>query len=240
MGDFAYDLSGVSSPFVKKMVIGGTIDPAGQLLETPDAGEAGLTEATTTAAADVAGICLDTATYVTAQQTDGTSANRTVSVVTNPFGVYKFLMTQGATNGTALTLRAVTTASTDGLAVTTGESWTATEYDEGVVWGYDGANAGQARKITSTSATAGTVTVAFDYDTVVGDNFIRAPYWPGDAASNNVQLSTPLDQADASIAVGTGIAAVVVELELRDIGGEGRTKSYVYFMSDDNRWNVTT
>ena len=240
MGDFAYDLTGSTSPFVRKMVIGGTIDPAGQLMEGPNAGEAGITEPTTTAAADVVGINLDTATYVTAQQTDGTSANRVVSVVCNPFSVYKFLMTQGATNGAALTLFDVTTASTDGLAVTTGDDFSTTTFDEGVIWGYDGANAGQARKITSVSATAATVTVAFDYDTVVGDNFLAARWWPNDAAAITAQFSTSLDQVDASIAVGTGAAIVVVELVLKDSSDSGRTNSYLYLMSDDNDFNLLT
>ena len=240
MGDFAYDLNGSTSPFVRKMVIGGTITPAGQLLEGPNAGEGGITEGATTTLADCVGMNLDTATYVTAQQTDGTSANRVVSVITNPFAVYKYLMTQGATNGAALTLYDVTTASTDGLDITTGDAWNCPTYDEGVVWGYDGANAGQARKITSVSATAATVVVAFDNDTVVGDNFMRAPYWPNDAAAITAQFSTTIDQADASIAVGTGAPVVIVELVLKDISDNGRSNSYVYIMSDDNDFNLLT
>ena len=240
MGDFVYDLTGNTSPFVKKMVIGATFSQAGILAETPDANQAGVTPPATTTAADIAGITTDTATYVTAQQTDGTSANRGVSVVMNPYGAYRFLMSGGAGDGTALTLYDVTTAAADGLSVTTGDDWTSPQFDEGVIWGYDGANATQARKITSTSATAATVTVAFDQDTVVGDNFLRAPYWPGDATALTLQFNTNLHQADASIAVGTGAPATIIELELYDLSGEGRTKSTVLFMSNDNRWNLAT
>lgn len=240
MGEFVYDLFGQTSPHVKKYAIGATFLHAGVLVEAPNAGDAGVTPCSTTAAADVVGISYDTATYVTAQQTDGTSAARVVSVAVNPFAVYRFLMSGGATEGTALTLYDVTTASTDGLAVTTGDDWTLPQFDEGVLWGYDGANTKQMRKITATSATAATVTVALDYDTVVGDNFLRAPYWPHDTTAKTVQFTTNLYQADASIAVGTGCAAVIHDLELYDGSESGRTHSAVLFTSNDNVYNLAT
>jgi len=238
MGEFVKDMYGCTIPHVMKFAIGASFANAGILAEAPGAGEAGMTPCTTTVAADVMGITLDTATYVTAQQTDGTSANRMVSVVVNPLGVYRYLMSGGATEGTALTSYAVTTASTDGLTVTTASEWSSPQFDEGAVWGYDGANAGQIRKITSTSSTAGTVTVAFDRDTVVGDNFLRAPYWPADATAVTLQFTTNLYQADASIAVGTGADVTVVELEAYDKAGDGSTKSAVLFMSSTNVWNL--
>ena len=238
--EYVRDLHGTHNPHLKKFAIGGTFSNAGILAESPNANDAGVTAPSTTVAADVCGLTTDTATYVTAQQTDGTSAQRYVTCVINPFAIYSGLMSQGATEGTALTLYDVTTASTDGLAVTTGDAWNCPTYDEGVVWGYDGANAGMYRKITSVSATAATVTVPFDYDTVVGDNFMRAPYWPADATAITVQFTTLLTQADASIAVGTGAAAQVVELVLNDLSNSGRTNSWVYFMSRDNVWNLAT
>lgn len=198
----------------------------------PAADTAGVAVATTTSLADMVGITTDTATYVTAQQTDGSSAERTVTLIVNPDAMFWALMSQGATLGTALSLRAVTTASADGLTVTTGESWTATEYDEGAVWGYDGANAGQIRKITSTSATAGTVTVAFDQDTVVGDNFIRVPWWP--LQSTKMQLTANLDGADASIAVGTGAEAKPVEFVYGTAANNGCTDSWVIWIPTDH------
>jgi hypothetical protein len=108
------------------------------------------------------GVNVDAAgTYVTAQQSDNSDTARLTSIIINPDAVWKMLMSGGSTEGTALALQTVTTASTDGLAVTTATTWTGTEFDEGVTWGFEGANAGKARKITSTSSTAGTVTVAF-------------------------------------------------------------------------------
>lgn len=229
--ELAYTLFG-SAPLMKKFQVNATVARAGVPHLIPGAGNAGLVLGTTTGATDLVGVNLDTATYVTAQQTDGSSAARMITVVINPDAVWRMLMSGGATENTALALQTVTTASTTGLDVTTAASWTSTEFDEGYVWGYDGANAGQARKITSTSATAGTVTVAFDQDTVVGDNFLRCPYSPMQGAT--IQLSTLLTQADASIAVGTGAPFRPIELLLRDINLEGRTNSFVLAVSNSH------
>jgi len=231
--EFAYTMSG-SAPLIKKYQVNATVARAGVPLLIPAGGNAGIVLATTTGAADMVGVNLDTATYVTAQQTDGTSAERKVSVIINPDAVWRMKMSGGATENTALALNAVTTASSDGLTVTTAAEWSSPTFDEGVVWGYDGANAGQARKITSVSSTAGTVTVAFDQDTVVGDNFLRAPYWPVQGIT--IQLTTLLTQADASIAVGTGAGFKTVELILKDLSGEGRTNSYVLAVPTDHVW----
>ena len=234
---FAYSLSG-NKMLVRRYQVNTTFANAGVVALDPGSNNAGVAISTTTSFADAVGVTLDTATYVTAQQTDGTSAERKLSIILQPDAVYRALLSGGATENTALALHAVTTASTDGLTITTGTTWTGTEFDEGAVWGYDGANLGQIRKITSTSSTAGTVTVAFDYDTVVGDNFLRAPYWP--LQTITLQTTTNLYQADASIAVGTGGAVRVVDLIHRDLSNEGRTKSEVLFTLNDHIFNVTT
>lgn len=231
--ELAYTMSG-AAPLMKKFQVNATVARAGVPLVIPGAGNAGVVLATTTGAADMVGVNLDTATYVTAQQTDGSSAERKITLVVNPDAVWRMLMSGGATENTALALQTVTTAATDGLSVTTAAEWSSPTFDEGFVWGYDGANAGQARKITSVSSTAGTVTVAFDQDTVVGDNFLRCPYSP--IQGTTIQLSTLLTQADASIAVGTGAQFKTVELLLRDINNEGRTNSYVLAVSGDHVW----
>lgn len=231
--ELAYTMSG-AAPLMKKFQVNATVARAGVPLVIPGAGNAGVVLATTTGAADMVGVNLDTATYVTAQQTDGSSAERKITLVVNPDAVWRMLMSGGATENTALALQTVTTAATDGLSVTTAAEWSSPTFDEGFVWGYDGANAGQARKITSVSSTAGTVTVAFDQDTVVGDNFLRCPYSP--IQGTTIQLTTLLTQADASIAVGTGAHFKTVELLLRDINNEGRTNSYVLAVSGDHVW----
>ena len=129
------------------------------------------------------------------------------------------------------------TASTTGLVVTTGDDFTSPEFDEGAIWGYDGANMGQIRKITSTGATAATVTVAFDEDTVVGDNFLIAPFWPLDDGSVVAQLTTNFTEIDASIAVGTGAELICIEIGALDLTREGTLKSYGLFVSNDHWFN---
>ena len=147
--EYAYSLTGNSVPVMKKYQVAATVANVGVPLLIPAAGGAGLATSTTTSAANMVGCTLDTATYVTAQQTDGTSAEREVTMIVNPDAVWRIKLSGGATEDTALTLYDVTTASTDGLAITTGDAWNSPTYDEGVVWGYDGANAGSFRKITS-------------------------------------------------------------------------------------------
>ena len=140
-------------------------------------------------------------------------------------------MSGGSTEGTALTRYPVTTASTSGLVVDTSSisNWANPDWDEGVVWWDDGANVGQKRGIASVSGTAATVTVAFDQDTVVGDNALRAPYWYLSDVANNIQTTDLLYQADASIAVATGGAAYVIDMELN-----GTADSHVLFIFSDH------
>lgn len=231
--EWAYSWSGNS--YVRKLYqVAATVSQVGVPMLAPIADGAGLAQATTTAAADVVGAAADTATYVTAQQTDGTSAERRVGVILAPDSVFRMLLSGGAAENTALVEYDVTTASTDGLSVTTGDDWTSPQFDEGYLWGYTGANAGQARKITSTSTTAATVLNAFDYDTAIQDIFLRAPYTP--FQSTTLQLTTNLTQANALIAVGTGGPWRVIEMILNSRALDGRTNSYVLVMAQNPLW----
>ena len=233
MSDFAYSLNG-AAPLVKKYQVDATVANVGVPLIIDTAGEAGLNAGTTTGAIDFAGMAIDTITYTTTQGTGGDSAERKVGVIIQPDAVWRVLLSDGAAEGTQLTLYDVTTASAGGTAVTTGDDWntSGTDYDEGVVWGFDGANAGQIRRITSADTTSATVTIPFDNATVVGDNFMRAPYWPH--ATTTLQFTTNLWQADVSVDVAVGGEWVVVDWELYDIGRDGRTKSHVHIMSRDH------
>lgn len=243
---FDYDIYG-SVPVMKKFqVASGVGARAGVALLVPAAAAAGLANSTTTSAADMVGVNLDVTTYSTTQGTGkaapfgtGSSAERLVTVIINPFAVWAMKMSGGATNDTALASQTVTTASAGGTAVTTAASWTsAVEYADGVTWGYTGANAGAARKITTSSSTAGTVLVPFDYGTVVGDVFLRAPWWP--MGNPKIQLSTTLDQANAIISVGTGAEFRPLELRLRD-GSEspaGNVNSFVLACSNSHALNL--
>ena len=230
--ELAYLLTG-GAPIIKKYQVTSTVSTVGIPLLMPAAAGAGLALATTTSAADMVGVNLDTATYATAQQSDGSDPDAIVSVIINPDAVYRARLAGSGTSGANLVAKDVTTASTDGLAVTTGDDYSSPEMDEGIIWGYSGANAGIVRKITSTSTTAATVTVAFPRDTVVGDLFLNAPFYPMQTAS--VTLTATFDEIDASVALtGSAAAFKVVEAYLRDVTHDGLANSYALITSGDH------
>ncbi len=242
---FDYDIYG-SVPVVKKFQYGVTLTQAGIPFTVPGAAVPGVVIGTTTGATDLVGISIDKgtgrdglvqSTYSTTQGVGAASAERQVALIVNPFAVWAAKMSGGATEDTTLAVQTVTTASSGGTAVTTAASWTsAVEYADGTVWCLTGANAGRSRKITSSSSTAGTVTVPFDYAIAVGDTFLRCPWFPMAAAT--VQLSTSLYQANAIISVGTGAPFRPVELRLRDSTDSGATNSYVLFVSNSHALNL--
>jgi hypothetical protein len=236
--EFAYDLSGTSTAIMKKYQVAATNTVIGRpYLVVANAGS-GIVLGTTAGVVDAIGVNVDAAgTYVTAQQSDNSDTARLTTIIINPNAVYRMLLSGGATEGTALSLATVTAASADGLTVTsTGITWNSPELDEGTIFGYSGANAGKARKITSTgSATVATLTVALPYDTVVGDTFFATPYTP--TQTETLQLTTNCTQADASIAVGTGGTWVVIEQLLLDSANNGRTSSYVLAMLQDHLYS---
>ncbi len=188
---------------LKSYQVNATVANIGIPLLAGTATEAGLDLPTTTNAVDMVGLNYDVATYATAQVTGG-SPEAKVRVDIRPDAILNARLSGGATEGTALTQYTISAATTDGLDVTTGDDWTSPEFDEGAVWGYDGVNASQLRKITATGTTDATPLVAFNGNHQVGDNFLRAPYWPMDDGSPNVQLTAAFLEANAAIVVGTG------------------------------------
>lgn len=213
-----------------KYQVNETLANAGIVVLAPGSNNAGVQISTTTSWANAAGVTQDKATYVTAQQTDGTSAEREVTVCISPDAVYRALMSGGATAGTAMVQNTISAATTDGLDVTDDTfTWTNPAWDEGLVFFTSGVNQGQHRKVTATSGSEATITVAFDRDHGIGDTYFRMPWWFLDATGNNIQTTTNLVQADTLIAVGTGGAAKVTEMELN-----GTTDSYVLFTLDDH------
>lgn len=233
---FAQDMTG-AAPVIKRFQVGETMATAGVPVIPGGSGDEGISLASTTAAARMIGVTIDTATLVTAQQSDNSDPAAYVSVIVNPLAIYRAKLSGGATANTDLTKYDVTTASTDGLTVTTGDEWSSPTYDEGVLFGYDGANAGVGRKITSVSSTAATMIVALPNDTVVGDNFLRVPFCtsPYGQEAQFVQLTTNLDQVDASVAVDTdNVNFIPYELELRDISEVGVSNSFVLLRPFDH------
>ncbi len=222
-------LSG-GAPVLKKYQVTETFGTAGVHANIGVTAEAGINLGTTTSAADMVGVTLDTATYTTTQGTGTSSAERLVTVVINPDAIIRMRLAGSATAGAALSAQTVTTASSGGTAVTTAAEWSSPTYLNGVVWGLTGTNVGQSRKITTVSSTAGTVLVPFDYGTVVGDTFLRAPIYPMDSIV--VQLVTALTEVDASAAISGTASFVCIDLELN-----GTADSYAHFVPGDHILN---
>lgn len=228
------------APILRKFQISATASVTGVPYLVSAANAAGLSVCTTTNTDNMVGCNIDTATYATAQQTDGSDPAALCTFIINPDAVWKIILSGGATESTALTLYPVTTASTTGLVVTTSSNadWSSPTYDEGQVWGYDGANAGIVRKITSVSGTAITVTVAFPRDTVVGDNFMVAPHTP--FTLQTLTLTTLLTQARADLAVSTSTAQLICTgIYANDISENGRYTSATRVLSRYHALNPT-
>ena len=153
-----------------------------------------------------------------------------VRVYVTPDIIYRLLMSGGAAENTALQVITNATASTTGATITAADT-PENSMDDGISWCLSGANAGQSRKITTyTANTSFVVTVPYLNDIPVGDTFAVAPYLP--CTTTTLQLSTLLTQADASIAVGTGGTARVVELVLNDV-----SDSFVHVIARDHVYN---
>jgi hypothetical protein len=240
--NFAYLLSG-GAPIVKKFQVNATLATAGIPVTKGGANTKGVIAATTTAAVGMVGVTLDTATYAAGQNADKSDQAAYVSVIINPGAVWRAKLCGGATENTALPLFACTTASATGLSVTaTGVTdLTSPTMDEGVIFGYDGANGGIGRKITSVAATVATVITAFPRATVVGDRFFVVPLCgsPFGFEASNPQLTTLLTQVDATAAVTlSNVNFNTVEMDLRDVSQSGSTNSFVDIVSNGHLFSA--
>ena len=227
--EYQGDLTGGSTAVIKRYQVAATNNTVGMPFLVPAGSGSGIVVATTTGAAKAIGVNVDTAgTYVTAQQTGAADTERTCGIILSPFAVYGMLMNGGAANGTAMVLHTAASGGSDGLTIVSDVNTDSPELDEGTCFCLSGANVGVSRKITSNSTTTMTFTVAWPRDVAAGDTFVVAPYNPLQGLT--LQLTTTLDQADASIAVGTGAAFKTIELKFNDAAHEGRSNSYVYAM----------
>lgn len=218
--EFAYDLSGNSTPFIKKYQVAASNTVLGvPYLQNAGSGGTGIVLGTTTGAANALGVNVDTAgTYVTAQQTDNSDTQRLTSVIVNPHAVYRALLSGGTTAGTALTLYTATSGGSDGLTVVMDSSVASPDMDETYFFCLSGTNAGRKRKCTSTSSTTATFIVAWQFDAVAGDTFISCGFTP--TQTEALTLTTDLTGVNAALAP-TGAAYNCVEAIF-----ESRTTSY--------------
>jgi len=231
--EFTRDLSGGTTASVAKYQVAATNTTIGvPYLKNADDGT-GIVLATVSGAVDFVGVNLDAAgTYVTAQQSDNSDTARLTTIITNPLAVYRARLCGGAANE-ALSAATITTASSDGLSVVTSAfDPNSPDLNEGTVWGYRGANAGKARKITSTAANDATVIVAFPYDIAVGDQFLYANVHP--TRSILAQFGTDMTTIDATAALSGDATVITVELILNDLAGNGTTQSYALIQFADS------
>lgn len=238
MNKYGFNGSGMS--YILEFQIGIAIPNAGVPVISSGTTLAGVVLPTVTVGADSVGLALDSqATLVTAQQTDNSDPARRVSVIVNADLIMKAKLSGSSTESVALTLLAVTTASADGLDVTTGSAWDSPTYLDGTLWGYDGANVGIERKIAVVSSTAADPAIALPQDTVVGDNFLRVNLAPG--TRQYADLTALFTEVDTSVAVDTGNDNMVaIGLILNDIGNDGRNNSYALLMSADSLYGGAT
>lgn len=227
--EFAYDLSGGSTTFVKKYQVAATNTQLGvPYLKWATGGGAGIVLATTTGAAEAIGVNIDTAgTFVTAQQSDNSDTARTTSIIINPHAVYRALLTGGAGDGTALTLYTAVSGGTDGLTIVTDNANVASpDTDETLVYCMTGTNAGRTNKVTTASSATWTFVRAWPFDVAAGDTFITSMVLPTNTKA--VTLNTTLTQVRGDLAT-TGAAFNVVEVLFGD-----RTSSYVFIEFGDH------
>jgi len=232
--EFSYDLGGGSTAIVKKYQVAATNTTIGVPYMKIADGGTGIVLGTTTDARDFMGVNLDAAgTYVTAQQTANADTERLTSLVVNPLAVYRARLCGGAANE-ALTIGTETAGSTSGLVVTvSGIDPNSPDLNEGVVWGYSGANAGKVRSIITTAANVANTTIAFPVDIVIGDRFLFANLRPGRTVLG--QLGTDLTNIDASATLsGETTYMSTVELILNDLAGEGTINSYALIHFGDH------
>jgi len=228
--DFAYSWSG-SAPIVKKYQIGEAMATAGVPVEVETlANVAGVLLCETTTAADVVGVTLDAqATRNTAQQSDNSDPAVYVTVIAQPDAIYRAKLSGGATSNTALTANTNSVADATGLLLTMGLG---TAYDDGYIWGATGANAGVVRKVTAVDGTNEVPIIAFPYDIAVGDTFYAATFGP--ATLCGIQLTSTLEQIDATADLQSTDNFRCVKMDLRPTAEDGANNSFAYISIFDH------
>ena len=236
--EFQFDFSG-GAPVMKRYIAAATNTVVGRPYTKTVDGGVGVVLGTTTAAVDFIGVNVDApGTYAAGQSADGSDNAKYVTIITNPLAVYKARLSGGSTDGTALTARTVTTASTDGLAIThSGYNSSSPEMDEGIAWGLTGANARVARSQTTTADGTTTVILAFPRDIAVGDTFAIVPIAP--TRSITAQFTTNVTEIDASAAISGDATVVVVEMILNDAAHNGVRESYALIQFCDSLFGAT-
>lgn len=205
---------------------------------------------------DVLGCTTDQATYsATATQNPGAfwpptagTLENLVRIEVNPFAIYRFPVSGGATAGTALAqgtgsgagnIIAISTAGSRTVLTAAGVTGNIGTIDMtgGLVMGRTGANVGQIRKLTAYSAsTSQTVTVQFLNLTVAGDTFIRVPY---SRMISKAQMTTDFSQMNGLIACNNAgaVASLGALRVVNVIIDEQRDLAWVDVIAADHAFN---
>ena len=238
MGQYMGTMSG-GSPILKKYKASATgYIPGIMMLRSAGNASGQMSVSTTTSWAASIGMLIDNGaalaaggsiTYSTVQATIASNGEAVFTVLVNPDAIYRYQFVTGAT-GTAITSDTIATATSSGLTAIGGTSVASPDMDEGILWYLTGANAGQSRKITSTSSVTATVIVPFAAN-AVGDTYIYA----GANLGLGVACTTTTDltkiRTDAAGASGAG---AVWDLELNGIND-----SFVQLVQPANAWLQT-
>ena len=163
-----------------------------------------------TAALNCLGCAEHAATYSATQG----AVEGVVRLCPQPFAIYEFIVSGGATVNTPLSATSPgqiltnSTASTTGLVVSSTAVGTI-DMSGGLIKGRTGANKGAIRKQTTHNNNADTnVIVPFPNDIAANDTFIRVPF---SSQAIAMQTTTDFTQADGAIAFGTGIPCMVYD-----------------------------
>ena len=149
-----------------------------------------------------------------------------VTVDVRPDAIYRAKLSGGATADTALTAQ---TSASSALGITlTG----VTTLDDGVVWGYTGANSGSFRRADST---AGSVSIGFGKAVATGDQFLAAQgfmgVYVGASDQSSFDLTSDFSQIDATTANSDNDNFTIFDWELKDFAGSGTTNSYYHLIA---------
>ena len=227
------ELSGLMSggaPLLKKYTVAADVANAGVLVTDGGAGSDGVIPIATTAAVDVVGLSMDSATYVTTQ---GSTSHAAITVAINPDAIIAARLAGGATSGTALTAYACTTAASDGLSVITTEFDVASpDLVEGMVWGAEiGSNQGVSTYITGTASNDATVTMPFAA-IVVGDTF----YYTNVSPHRTILAQPTSDFLELD---STAVTTTDAELVCIDVDLQSSTDSFAYMLADGHMFAGT-
>ncbi len=225
--EFGYTLSG-SAPLMKDFLATATLDTVGVpvTVTTVASTDRGGVQVAANAAPELAivgltvGLAGQTIAIADSGMTD--NADLFVRTIVNPDAVYRAKLSGGSTADTALTISTNTSEDTTGVTITGGAL-----IDDGTVWAYSGGNLGQLRRADTTTA----VSINFIDTIKVGDAFLSAPGFPGSAevvTQAFFDLTTNVDQVNASASDGDNGNFLLIDGEFSDITDEGTTNSFYH------------